>query len=143
MRKDSGSSSKCAAHVSDGILRAADGVEVNGVLELGNRVVGIEGDAAGKVLLGCSPVPLVDGLNATELGVGFAVLGVELDGALGGGESFGHELFGCADAEGGGSVERGGVAGVGGSVGGIEGDGLLERLEAVREVLLVEEVAAA
>jgi len=31
--------------------------------------------------------------------------GVELDGALGGGEGFGHEFFGFPDAEGGGSIE--------------------------------------
>ena len=129
--------------MSDGILRAADGVEVNGVLELGNRVVGIQRDAAGEVLLGCSPVPLVDGLDATERGVGFAVLGVELDGALGSGNSFGHELFGRADAEGAGGIERGGVAGVGGGVAGVEGNGLLEVLDAVSEVLLIKKVAAA
>ena len=47
------------------------------------------------------------------------------------------------DVEGGGGIERGGVAGVGGGVGGVEGNGLLEGLEAVREVLLIKEVAAA
>ena len=119
--------------MSDGILRAAYGVEVNRVLKLSNGIAGIEGDAAGQVLFRCSPVPLVDGLDATELGVGFAVLGVELNGALGSGNSFGHELFGRANFVGGGCVQRGGVPGVSQGVGWVESDGLLKRLEAVSE----------
>lgn len=61
--------------MSDGILRAACGVKVNRVLELGNRVVGSEGDASGEVLFGCNPVPPIDGLDTAERGVCFAVLG--------------------------------------------------------------------
>src|ERR1700757_3803120 len=123
---------KSAAHVSDGILRAAYGVEVNSVLELGNRVVGIERDAADQILLRSSPIPLVNGLGAAEFGVGFAVPGVELDGALGGGDGFGHELFRRTDVVGGGGIKGGSIAGLGGSVPGIEGNRLLEVFEAVR-----------
>ena len=134
---------KSAPHVSDGILRAAYGVEVNCVLEFSNGVAGIEGDPAFEILFRCSPIPRVNSLDAAEFGVGFAVLGVELDGALGSGDCFGHELFGRTNVVGRGSIERGGIAGVCGGVAGIECNGLLEGLEAVREVLLIKKVAAA
>ena len=56
-----------AAHVSDGILRAPYGIEVDGILELRNRVAGIESDAAGKILFCRSPIPRVNSLDAFSL----------------------------------------------------------------------------
>lgn len=129
-------------HVSNGILRTAYSVEVDGVLEFSDGVAWIEGDPTVEILLRCSPIPRINGLSAAEFCISFAILGVELDGALSSGNRFGHELLGRADVVGGGSVEGGGVAGVGGGVAGVKANGLLKGLEAVYEVLLVKEVAA-